>query len=183
MRAPNHLWRVIAAFALVAGAAVMPAIVHAQATSNIGDVQLNAQRYNEFLSLSATPGQINFTLHANGASDGDVPLVAQVDYVLDPQGGSRDLRLVFFFTSSDALVATGGAIPATNVLAKLANVENDYSPFILDPPSGVYSYPLALAVTGSGTFVQPLALRIDTTGLTLVSVPYSGTIYVQATVL
>jgi hypothetical protein len=177
--------------ARIAAAAVGLALLLSQASqaqalnSNNSTVALNAV-LAESLTVSATPGIVNFTLASTGTSTGSAPVAITTTWAL---GKTRTSVKVFaYFSGTTALTdGSGDNIPTSNVLGAVG--VGAYAPFTGGSAVfNVNSIQVAnQAIGAAGTFnssrTDNLSLEIVTTGLALPAATYTGTLNVQAQAL
>src|SRR2546426_10761654 len=89
----------------------------AQVNSNQATVNLNAV-LGESLTVTGSPGTVNFTLAASGPSRGSVPVAITTAW---PLGSSRTkVNLFAYFTTANALTAAAGHnIPSAKVSGRV----------------------------------------------------------------
>lgn len=175
MRSLHKAWAVAGLAAL----ALLAAPAHAQINSNQAQVQLNAV-LAESLTVSATPGLVNFALAGSGVANGDSSVAITTTWVL---GASRtNVTVVAYFNSANALTDGTNNIPTTNVSGSVNG--GGFGPFTNASVFGANSIQIrSTAITdanrnSSGN--DTIALQIDTTGLGLPAGTYTGTLNIQA---
>lgn len=155
--------------------------------SNTAAVNLNAP-LAESVSVSASPGTVNFTLLPNGPASGNSAVTITTTWVLRPN--RTTLTTYAYFSSSTAALTDGGTPPNNIASSSVKGSVNGgastpltgTSPFAAGSSVTVYS----TAITGGNkntSHTDTLALTIDTTGLALPAGTYTGTLIIQAQAL
>jgi hypothetical protein len=165
---------------------------NAQLNSTAQSVTLNAT-LGESLTISATPGNVSFTLINGGVALGSAPVAITSTWLLAPT--RANLVLDGFFASSAAALTDGAAtpdnIPTSAVLGKVSTgTPTAYTAFTQTTalgPAGagltLYTLPLTSA-NRSSTRTDNLNLEINLTGLPqLPAGTYTGTLTLQAQAL
>jgi hypothetical protein len=159
--------------------------------SNTATVLLNAT-LGETLTVSATPGTVNFALVSGGTAAGSAPVVITTTWVLG--AGRANVVLDGYFGSPAAALTTAGPpvsnIPTSAVLGEdTLGSPTTFTAFTQTGVLGtagaglqIYSVPLT---TLNRAFVRTdsLLLEINLTGLTLPAATYTGTLTLQAQAL
>lgn len=175
----------LAGLSLFLGGLMLPSTLPAQVTSNQAAVQLSAQPFSESLTLSVSPGIVNFTLSSNSATNGDNPLTVNTQYVLDPSRSQGAVLTVWFYFADPSAALLGGAgalpIPADRVYG--GQDPNAMVPFTTSTPFGGSGMSISTSISGSGTATLSELLRIDATGMSLTQDEYHGTLFIQAQAL
>jgi len=155
----------------------------AQVNSNQATVNLNAV-LGESLTVTASPGTVNFTLAASGPSTGSVPVAITTAWAL---GSSRTkVNLFAYFTTVNALTdGAGHNIPSANVSGSVNS--GAFATFTTAGAFSTQSLQVFSQALAAGTFNSSrsdnLNLRIDTTGLGLPVGTYTGVLNIQAQAL
>ena len=165
----------------------VPTLASAQTLSGIQSASLSAS-LAQSLSISITSGSsVNFTLAANAAANGDVPVVVSSTWNLNPgQTGAISLY-GYFDVPASALTDGSNNIPTSWVEGRVTTgTPTSYTAFTQTNPVGPAGGSLALfseAITGANkikTRSDNLDLRINLTGQTLPASSYTGTLRLQA---
>jgi hypothetical protein len=167
---------------------LIPSVSRAQVLSNAGTVNLNATMA-QALSLSITSGStVNFTLVNGGTADGNVPVVVQTSWNLNPLVVGTVTLYGYFSTPTQALGdGTGNYITSAAVRGRMTTgTPVTYLPFtqtnVVGPAAGsllLYSE-VVTALNAVKTRTDNLDLRIDLTALTIPAGTYTGVLTVQA---
>jgi len=164
---------------------LFPANSEAQLNSNIASVNLNAVLTTS-LTLTASPGLVNFTLVPGGVANGSAAVSVTTAWTLRPSVGAIT-AWAYFSTAPAALTdGAGDNIPSSSVSGSpnggaFASFTAT-SPFAAGSSLQLYTLRI-LGNNRNGTRSDTLNLRIDTTGLTLPSGTYTGTLHIQAQAL
>jgi hypothetical protein len=159
----------------------------AQVDSAQASVNLNAVM-NETISVSATPGTVNFDpLDPNGVTSGDSSIAIDTSWVLNPSRGNLDVYAYFASTTalvhaSDPAFTISSSSVAGQVGAGAFTPFTGNSPFAAGSSLTVASVPI-IGNNKNSSRSDTLSLQIDTTGLGLPAGTYTGTLYVQAEAL
>jgi hypothetical protein len=158
---------------------------HAQLNSNIAGVNL-AANVTTFLSVTASPGLVNFALIPNGTANGSTSVSINTSWTLSPSVGA--VKTYAYFTSA-AVALTDGAgdnIPSSSVTGSVNG--GAFTTF-----TGVSPFAAASSVTianirilgnnKSGNQTDTLNMRINTTGLNLPAANYTGVLTIRAQAL
>lgn len=155
---------------------------YAQVTSNTANVNLNATM-NETLTVSATPGTVNFALVPNGPVSGNSPVSITTQWALAATRTS--VALWAYFTNTTALTNGTYNIPNTSVSGNPNG--GGLTPFsTANPFNGastgvqIFNYAITSPAGLNVTRTDSLALQIDTTGLGLPAGTYTGVLNIQA---
>ena len=161
----------------------------AQVNSNTATVALTAT-LGETLTVSATPGTVNFTLISGAAATGSAPIVISTNWVLRSNRSAVNMY-AWFATPAAALtdgLATPNNIPSSEVYGQVTTgTPTSYTAFAQSNALGTASGGLALfsqAITSAnrtGSRSDNLGLKIDLTSQPqLPAGSYSGTVTLQA---
>jgi len=165
----------------------VPSLASAQLLSGVSSSSLSAT-LAQSLTMSITSGSsVNFTLAENAAANGDVPVVVQTAWNLNPgQTGAVSLY-GYFDVPATALTDGVNSIPTSWVEGRMTTgTPTSYTAFSQTNPVGPAGGSLALfseAITGINkikTRNDNLDLRINLTGQTLPAGAYAGTLRLQA---
>ncbi len=165
----------------------VPSLAAAQMLSGVSSASL-AATLPQSLTISITSGSsVNFTLAENAAAAGDVPVVVQSNWNLNPgQTGAVSLY-GYFDVPATALTDGANNIPTSWVEGRMTTgTPTSYTAFTETNPVGPAGGSLALfseAITGINkvkTRSDNLDLRINLTGQTLPAGSYAGTLRLQA---
>jgi hypothetical protein len=146
----------------------------------------------ETLTVSATPGTVNFTLANNATAAGSAPIVIVTTWVLSV--GRANVVLDASLASATAGLSTGGGtpvnIPSSAVLGEdLLGTPTTFTPFtqtgvVGTAGAGLEVFTQALSAANRAfTRTDNLLLEINTTGLVLPAATYTGTLTLQAQAL
>lgn len=176
----------VSCFAIAAILFVLaPSEAGAQANSNIGTVNLNAT-LSDGVSITATPGLVNFTLVPNGSATGSSAITVTTSWTLRPSVGA--VTAYAYFTSAAAALTDGSGdnIPSSSVSGSVNGgafgAFTGTSPFAANS-SITLSSTRILGNNKTGSHSDTLNLSINTTGLTLPSGTYTGVLNLQAQAL
>lgn len=177
MRVPFKAWMFLGVLALVMAAAPSS---QAQLNSNTATVNLNAV-LGESLTVTASPGTVNFTLVPSGPVNGSAPVAIQTQWAL--AAGRTSVSLFAYFASATALTdGAGNNIPTSNVFGSVNG--GAYGAFTNVGAFSADSITVFSQAVGAGTFNvtrnDTVGLRIDTTGLGLPANTYTGLLNVRA---
>jgi hypothetical protein len=154
----------------------------AQINSPVGPVVLSANLPSA-LTVSATPGLVNFTLQNSGVSNGSSPITITTSWTLATI--ISRLSLYAYFTSPTSALADGSGhnIPATNVSGSVNGgaftAFTGNGPFAATSSIQVFNR-LVLGFSIPQSRTDTLNLRINTTGLGLAPGSYAGLLVIQA---
>jgi hypothetical protein len=164
---------------------LFPSLASAQLNSNIAGVNLTAVLTTS-LTLSASPGAVNFNLVPSGVANGSGTVAVTTTWTLVPSVGAVTVW-AYFSTAAAALSdGAGDNIPSSSVsgspnggaFAPFTGV----SPFAAGSSLQIFTVRI-LGNNRTGTRVDNLDLRINTTGLNLPAGTYSGVMHIQAQAL
>lgn len=164
---------------------LMVSPAHAQLNSNIGRVNLTATLATS-LTVTASPGLVNFTLVPNGVATGSSVITVITRWTLNP--GVARVRTYAYFTSAPAALTDGASdnIPSSNVSGSVNG--GAFRPFTGASPFAP-GRSIRLSTTrirlnnGTGNRTDTLNLMINTTGLSLPAGTYTGVLRIQAQAL
>src|SRR3989454_6589878 len=129
----------------------------AQVNSNQATVNLNAV-LGESLTVTASPGTVNFTLAASGPSTGSVPVAITTAWAL---GSSRTkVNLFAYFTTANALTdGAGHNIPSANVSGSVNS--GAFATFTTAGAFSTQSLQVFLQALAAGTFNSSRSDNLD----------------------
>jgi hypothetical protein len=168
---------------LVVLLAVLPA--HAQLNSNIAGVNL-AANLTTSLTLTASPGLVNFALIPSGIANGSATITVNTSWTLSPSVGA--VTTYAYFTSAAAALSDGAGdnIPSSSVSGSVNGgafvAFAGASPFAAGS-SVTLSSTRVLGFNKTGNHSDTLNMRINTTGLSLPAGNYTGVLSIQAQAL
>ncbi|HEX5422099.1 MAG TPA: hypothetical protein VFW94_01000 [Candidatus Acidoferrales bacterium] len=155
----------------------------AQVRSNIAGVNL-AALLNDSISVTASPGTVNFALVANGVSIGNPTLTVNTAWVL---GGNAFINTYAYFSTSTAALSDGAGhnIPSSSVSGSVNGAAfqtfTGACPFSANTCLQVVNN---FHVTGKpkrvGSINSTLQLQISTVGLSLPAGTYVGVLNIRA---
>jgi hypothetical protein len=157
----------------------------AQLNSNIAGVNLAADLTTS-LTVTASPGLVNFALIPNGTATGSVPITVNVSWTLKPSVGA--VTTYAYFTSAAVALTDGAAdnIPSSSVSGSVNGgafgAFTGASPFAASSSITLSSIRI-LGNNKSGNRTDTLNLQISTTGLNLPAGTYTGVLNIQAQAL
>jgi hypothetical protein len=157
----------------------------AQLNSNIAGVNLAADLTTS-LTVTASPGLVNFALIPNGTATGSVPITVNVSWTLKPSVGA--VTTYAYFTSAAVALTDGAAdnIPSSSVSGSVNGgafgAFTGASPFAASSSITLSSIRI-LGNNKSGIRTDTLNLQISTTGLNLPAGTYTGVLNIQAQAL
>jgi hypothetical protein len=134
------------------------------------------------LTVTTSPGLVNFALLPSGISKGSLPVVITTAWMI--QRGGTDVRVYAYFNNPAMALtnAAGSAIPSSRVFGKVN--ARAFQPFTGNSPLSVGGSLLIFdqQVRGNRVFsrTDTLELQIDTTGLRLTPGTYTGVLRIQA---
>lgn len=178
----SFLWAGIAALAMFC-VHVSPA--NAQINSGIATVNL-AANLTTSLTVTASPGIVNFALVANGTTSASSAITVNTSWTLRPSVGA--VTTYAYFTSAAAALTDGSGdnIPSSNVTGSV-----DGGAFVAF--TGASPFGAGSSITLSSTRIlgnnrssnqqDTLNLNINTTGLALPAGTYTGVLNIQAQAL
>jgi hypothetical protein len=158
---------------------------HAQLNANIANVNLTA-RLNTSLTVSATPGLVNFTLVPNGTANGSSTVTITTSWTLRPSAGTVTCYAYFTAPATALSDGAGDNIPSANVSGS-ANAAA-FAPFTANSPFSagsslqIFSERI-LGTNKTKTRSDTLDLQISTVGLRLPAGTYAGVLRIQAQAL
>jgi hypothetical protein len=158
-----------------------PATAWAQINSPVGPVALSANLPSS-LTVSATPGLVNFTLVPSGISNGSATVTVTTSWSFS---ANARLSIYTYFTNPLSALADAAShnIPAANVSASIDG--GAYTAFTGASPFAPTSSILIFTRNEPGNTnprsnTDTLDLRINTTGLALAPGNYAGLLIIQA---
>jgi hypothetical protein len=153
----------------------------AQINTPVGPVALAANLPSS-LTVSATPGLVNFTLVPSGISNGSSSVTVTTSWSF---AANARLSIYAYFTNPASALADASAhnIPSANVFASVNG--GAFTPFTGASPYAPTSSITLFSRNEPGnsnprTNIDSLNLQIDTTGLTLAPGNYAGLLVIQA---
>lgn len=180
--------RLTTKLAVIAGLlalAMVPQSYGQAVNSNVANVNLNAVMA-ETLTVSATPGTVNFNLVPNGPVSGNTPVSITTQWAL--ASTRTKVSLWAYFSTTTALTnGVGNNIPNTSVSGNPNG--GGLQPFTTTNPfnsanTGVQVFSVAISAANLNvTRTDSLALQIDTTGLGLPAGTYTGVLNIEAQAL
>lgn len=159
----------------------------AQVRSNIAGVNLTAN-LGDSISVSASPGLVNFALVSNGVATGNPTLTITTAWLLG-QGKPRTVSTSAYFTNSASALSDGGGhnIPASSVSASVnGGAFQTFTGACTFSANACLPVPIfSKLVNGppnqrKGTDNSTLQLQISTVGLSLPAGTYVGVLHIQA---
>src|SRR5712691_1839311 len=180
MQTKRKAWLILGVLALLM--AVTPAS-WAQFNSNQPTVNLNAV-LGESLTVTASPGTVNFTLATSGPAIGSAPIAITTAWALG--SGRTSVTLLAYFTTANALTdGAGHNIPPANVSGSVNS--GAFATFTSAGAFSTQSLQVFSQAVAAGTYNSSrsdnLNLKIDTTGLGLPVGTYTGVLNIQAQAL
>lgn len=185
----HRLFNLPRALAIAVGMVAMTAPAFCQLNSSVASVALNAT-LAESLTVSATPGTVNFTLVSGGTAQGSAPVAVTTTWVLNANRST--VTLTGYFSSATAALTSGGSspvnIPSSEVLGEINS--GTYAAFTNSGPVGTAGAGLEF-FSQAITNANRSANRTDNMGLeiNLTSQPqlpagtYTGTLNLEAQAL
>jgi hypothetical protein len=164
---------------------LFPSLANAQLNSNIAGVNLTAVLTTS-LTLSASPGAVNFNLVPSGVANGSGTVAVTTTWTLVPSVGA--VTVWAYFSTAVAALSDGAGdnIPSSSVLGSPNGGAfapfTGVSPFAAGSSLQIFTVRI-LGNNRTGTRVDNLDLRINTTGLNLPAGTYSGVMHIQAQAL
>jgi hypothetical protein len=158
---------------------------HAQLNSNIAGVNL-AANVTTSLTVSASPGLVNFVLIPSGISNGSTAITVNTSWTLSPSVGT--VKTYAYFTSAAAALTDGAGdnIPSSSVSGSVDGgafgAFTGASPFAAASSVTVSTIRI-LGNNKNGNQSDTLNMRISTVGLTLPAANYTGVLTIQAQAL
>jgi len=157
----------------------------AQINSAVGPVALSANLPSS-LTVTATPGLVNFTLIPSGVSNGSTAISIKTSWSLATFISQLSLYAYFTSPASALADASGHNIPAANVSGSANGggfgAFTGAGPFAATSSITIFSQ-FVLGFNIPQTRTDSLNLRINTTGLGLPNGNYSGLLVIQAQVI
>lgn len=182
----RHLpFRILIAVLVTVGIVIGASPASAQINSTASGVTLNANLTTS-LTVSASPGLVNFALLASGTSTGSAVINVNTSWTLRPSVGAVT-TYAYFSTSTAALSdGAGDNIPSSSVSGSING--GAFGPFTGASPfaaasSVTLSSTKILGNNRTGNHTDTLNLMISTVGLALPAGTYSGVLNVQAQAL
>lgn len=166
---------------LAAGFVLLPARAGAQLKSNVASVNLNAT-LNTSITITATPGLVNFTLVRSGVATGTSPVTITTTWTLTTLLGS--VAEYAYFSSSAAALTDGASdnIPSASVSGSVDR--GAYTAFTGTSPfaagSGITLFNQFVFLIFPANRSDTLNLQISTAGLNLPAGTYTGVLHIQA---
>ena len=182
---PRKAWRALVPVFAVLGILLAGSPARAQLNSNIAGVNLAADLTTS-LTITASPGLVNFALIPNGTATGSVPVTVNVSWTLRPSVGA--VTTYAYFTSAAVALTDGAAdnIPSSSVSGSVNGgaygAFTGASPFAATSSITLSSIRI-LGNNKTGTHTDTLNLQISTIGLTLPAGTYTGVLNIQAQAL
>ena len=158
---------------------------HAQLNSNIAGVNL-AANLTTSLTVTASPGLINFALIPSGIANGSATITVNTSWTLSPSVGA--VTTYAYFTSAAAALTDGAGdnIPSSSVSGSVNGgafgAFTGASPFAAGSSVTLSSIRI-LGNNKSGNHSDTLNMRISTVGLNLPAANYTGVLTIQAQAL
>jgi hypothetical protein len=159
--------------------------MYAQLNSSTASVNLNAVLTTS-LTVSAAPGLVNFPLVPNGVASGSSTINITTTWTLRPSVGAVTVWAYFSSVPSALSDGTGDNIPSASVTGSPNG--GAFAPFTGSSPfaagSSLQIYTLRIIGNNkTGTRIDTLDLKINTTGLNLPAGTYTGTLILQGQAL
>jgi hypothetical protein len=157
----------------------------AQLNSNIAGVNL-AANLTTSLTVTASPGLINFALIPNGIANGSATITVNTSWTLSPSVGA--VTTYAYFTSAAAALTDGAGdnIPSSSVSGSVNGgafgTFTGASPFAAGSSITLSSIRI-LGNNKTGNHSDTLNMRISTVGLNLPAANYTGVLTIQAQAL
>jgi hypothetical protein len=134
----HRLFNLPRVLAIAVGMVAMTAPAFCQLNSSVSTVSLNAT-LAESLTVSATPGTVNFSLVSGGTATGSAPVVMSTTWVLNASRST--VTLSGFFTTAAQALTSGGTtpvyIPSSEVLGQVTTgLPTTFSQFNNSAPVG-----------------------------------------------
>lgn len=161
----------------------VPSRAHAQLKSNPSAVNLSAT-LSSAITITATPGNVNFNLLRSGTSTGNVPVSITTAWTLPYVFGNIS-EYAYFTTSAAALTdGAGDNIPSANVAGSVNGgaygTFTGNSTFAAGSSITIFSQGFFIFFSNPGNRTDSLNLQINTTGLNLPAGTYTGVLHIQA---
>lgn len=177
--AGSVVWQTLA---LLLIAIAMTAAASAQVNSPVGPINLSANLPSS-LTVTATPGLVNFALPPNGVSNGSSAITITTQWSLATFISRLSIYAYFTNAGSALADASGHNIPAASVSGSVNggafNAFTGTSPFAATASITIFSQNV-LGFNIPQTRTDTLNLRISTTGLGLPPATYTGLLVIQA---
>ena len=157
----------------------------AQLSSNIAGVNL-AANLTTSLTVTASPGLVNFPLVRNGIANGSATITVNTSWTVNFLIGT--VKTYAYFTSAAAALTDGAGdnIPSSSVSGSVNGgafgAFTGASPFAAGSSITLSSTTIFLFNT-TGNHSDTLNMRINTTGLNLPAGNYTGVLIIQAQAL
>jgi hypothetical protein len=138
------------------------------------------------LSITASPGLVNFALVPSGSAAGSAPITVNTSWTLAPSVGA--VTVYAYFTSAAAALTDGAAdnIPSSKVSGSVNGgafgAFSSASPFAAGSSLTLSTWKI-LGNNRTGNHTDTLNLMITTTGLSLPAGNYTGVLRIQAQAL
>ena len=158
---------------------------HAQRNSNVAGVNL-AANLTTSLTVTASPGLVNFPLLRNGITNGSVPITINTSWTVNFLFGT--VKTYAYFTSAAAALTDGAGdnIPSSSVSGSINGgafgAFTGATPFAAGSGVTLSSTTIFIFNT-TGNHSDTLNMRINTTGLNLPAGNYTGVLTIQAQAL
>src|SRR3989454_6158734 len=178
MQTKRKAWLILGVLALLMA---VPPASWAQFNSTQPTVTMNAV-LGESLTVTASPGTVNFALATSGPAIGSSPIAITTAWALG--SGRTSVNLVAYFTTASALTdGAGHNIPPGNVSGSVNG--GAFNPFFTIGPFSVLRVFSQAVSAGSFNTSRnySLNLKIDTSGLGLPVGTYTGVLNIQALAL
>ncbi len=180
---PPVIHRGLAFLFLTAVLALFPSQAGAQLKSNAAAVSINATLASS-ITITAAPGNVNFTLVRNGTSTGNTPITISTSWDVPILFGT--LTEYAFFNNSAAALTDGGGdnIPSASVSGSVNG--GAYTAFTGTSPFGagssltLFNQTIFIIFSNPGSRNDTLNLRINTNGLNLPAASYTGVLHIVA---
>lgn len=164
---------------------LMGSPARAQLNSNIAGVNL-AANLTTSLTVTASPGLVNFALLPSGTSNGSATVNVNTSWTLSPSVGA--VTTYAYFTSAAAALSDGAGdnIPSSSVSGSVNGgaftAFTGASPFAAGSSLTISTIRI-LGNNKSGNQTNTLNMRINTTGLNLPAANYTGVLTIRAQAL
>jgi len=160
----------------------LPEPASPQLNSSTINISLNAPLL-ELITISASPGTVNFSLVGNGTATGNSSISITTTWILAI--GRSTMKLYGYFASSTAALTDGAShnIPSSAVSGSINS--GSFTAFTSTTPFATGSGLLIFTQSVSGITLNTnrtdtLALEINTSGLNLPAATYTGTLVLEA---
>lgn len=181
----RRMKRVLALGIAVAAVVLAGRPARAQVNSFVGSVNLSATLTTS-LSVTASPGLVNFTLVPSGTVTGSAVINVTTAWTLKPSVGAVT-TYAYFATAAAALTdGSGDNIPSAKVSGSVNG--GAFGPFTGASPFGgatavTLSSTRILGNNKTGSHADTLNLSITTSGLSLPAGTYTGVLNIEAQAL